>query len=77
MFPETTELTGYMKLHLWVEAIGSDDMDLFVGIEKYDQKGERVKFAFFSVLEDGSVALGWLRVSRRELDLKCSTPEQL
>ena len=76
VFPETTELTGYMKLHFWVEPVGSDDMDLFVGIEKYDQNGERVKFPFFSLREDGGVALGWLRVSHRELDLKRSTPEQ-
>jgi predicted acyl esterase len=34
VFPEKTELTGNMKLHLWVEAIGSDDMDLFVGLMK-------------------------------------------
>ena len=76
VFPETTELTGYMKLHLWVSPIGSDDMDLFVGIEKYNQGGERVGFAFADTWDDGSVALGWLRVSHRELDLKRSTPEQ-
>lgn len=76
VFSETTELTGYMKLHLWVSPIGSDDMDLFVGVEKYDKNGERVKFAFADTKEDGSVALGWLRVSHRELDVKKSTPER-
>jgi predicted acyl esterase len=76
VFPETTELTGYMKLHLWLSPIGSDDMDLFVGIEKYDKSGDRVPFAFADTKEDGSVALGWLRVSHRELDLTRSTPER-
>jgi predicted acyl esterase len=29
-----------------------------------------------NALEDGRVALGWIRVSHRELDLQRSTPEQ-
>ena len=36
-FGEETELTGHMKLKLWVQADGSDDMDLFVAIEKIDR----------------------------------------
>ena len=39
-FNEETELTGFMKLHLWVEADGNDDMDLFVAIKKLDAKGK-------------------------------------
>ena len=27
-FTSTTEITGYMKLYLWVSSVGSDDMDL-------------------------------------------------
>jgi uncharacterized protein len=76
LFRETTELTGHMKLRLWVEAIGADDMDLFVAIQKFDRKGRYVPFAAFSALEDGPVALGWLRASHRELDEKRSTPHQ-
>ena len=76
VFPEATELTGHMKLRLWVEAIGADDMDLFVAIQKFDRNGKYVPFAAFSALEDGPVALGWLRVSHRELDRKRSTPYQ-
>lgn len=76
VFDKETELTGYMKLHLWVSPIGSDDMDLFVGVDKYNLKGERVGFAFSDTHDDGSAALGWLRVSHRELDKKLSTPEQ-
>ena len=35
-----------------------------------------MSFPFFSTFEDGNVALGWLRVSRRELDDAASTPAQ-
>lgn len=73
VFPEDTELTGHMKLRLWVEAIGADDMDLFIAIQKLDRRGNYVPFAAFSALEDGPVALGWLRASHRELDKKRST----
>jgi hypothetical protein len=75
-FDADTELTGYMKLRLWVEADGASDMDLFVGVQKLDQLGERVPFPFFSTFDDGDVALGSLRVSRRELDQNASTPHQ-
>ncbi len=76
VFPEATELTGYMKLHLWVEAVGADDMDLFVALQKLDRAGNYVPLAGFSTMEDGPVALGWLRVSHRELDEQRSTPWQ-
>ena len=76
VFPVDTELTGHMSLHLWVEAIGADDMDLFVGVQKFDRRGEIVPFVFYALLENGPVALGWLRVSHRELDSQRSTPEQ-
>ena len=75
-FEEKTELTGYMKLKLWVQADGSDDMDLFVAIEKIDHAGYIVLFPFFGNHDDGPAALGWLRVSHRELDKEKSTPYQ-
>jgi predicted acyl esterase len=75
-FDERTELTGYMKLKLWVQAEGSDDMDLFVALEKIDRAGYIVHFPFFGNHDDGPVALGWLRVSHRELDEQKSTPFQ-
>lgn len=75
-FDEDTEITGYSKLRLWVSAEGSDDMDLFVALQKLDADGNKVNFPFFSTFEDGNVALGWLRVSRRELDEQKSTPHQ-
>jgi len=75
-FDEKTELTGHMKLKLWVQAVDNDDMDLFVAIEKFDRTGDIVPFPFFSNHDDGPVALGWLRVSHRELDEEKSTPYQ-
>jgi predicted acyl esterase len=75
-FDKKTELTGYMKLKLWVQADGSDDMDLFVALEKIDRTGYLVPFPFFGNHDDGPAALGWLRVSHRELDKDKSTPSQ-
>lgn len=75
-FDADTELTGPMNLRLWVEAVGAHDMDLFVGIRKVDAGGDVVPYPFFSTLDDGNVALGWLRVGRRELDEAASTPER-
>jgi predicted acyl esterase len=67
-FAEPTELTGEASLRLWVEADGSDDMDLFVALQKLDAAGQEVGFTFYSFYEDGPIALGWLRASHRELD---------
>ncbi len=75
-FEEKTDLTGYMKLKLWVQAHGSNDMDLFVAIQKIDRCNEIVAFPFLSNHDDGPVALGWLRVSHRELDPEKSTAYQ-
>lgn len=75
-FAEETELTGYMKLKLWVEAVGSNDADLFVAVQKLDQDGEMVPFTFWNEFDNGPVALGWLRASHRELDPDRSTPYQ-
>ena len=51
-------------------------MDLFVAIQKLDETGAIVPFVFYAMLENGPVALGWLRVSHRELDPERSTPQQ-
>jgi predicted acyl esterase len=75
-FARDTEVTGYAKLKLWVATSAGQDMDLFVAIYKIDTKGETVPLAFFSVFEKGPVALGWLRVSHRELDPARSTAHQ-
>ena len=74
-FDAETELVGHMKLQLAVSTTDADDMDLFVVVEKL-HAGERVGFTHWAVFEDGPLALGWLRVSRRELDAERSTEYQ-
>lgn len=75
-FEEDTELTGNMKLKLWISADNADDMDLFAGIKKVNRQGGEVNFPDFNHIEHGQVATGWLRVSHRELDNAKSTPLQ-
>ncbi|MEO6359553.1 MAG: CocE/NonD family hydrolase [Sphingomicrobium sp.] len=74
-FGEDAELTGNACVRLWVEADGSDDMDLFVALQKIDATGQPVGFTFYAFYENGPIALGWLRVSHRALDPERSRPE--
>lgn len=67
-FTSAVDVIGGMKLRLWVEADGSDDMDMYVAIKKIDRDGNTVDFPFANVLEQGPTALGWLRVSHRSVD---------
>ena len=71
-FEEDTELTGYMSLKLWVSSDG-DDMDLFVTVRKLDRSGNEVFFDAWAAPARWPVALGWLRLSHRELDKERST----
>ena len=73
-FAEETELTGYMKLHLWVEADGNDDMDLFIAIQKLDKNGKWLPVNVMGSPHPG--APGKLRVSLRETDPEKSTDFQ-
>lgn len=74
-FDEDTVLVGNMKAALWVESIGSDDMDLFVAVRKIDVEGGIVDFYGFSGLNGKDcVARGWQRVSHRATDPTKSTP---
>jgi uncharacterized protein len=73
-FEQDTELTGYMKLHLWVEAIGASDLDLFVVVQKLDPQGNVLAPLVLDEPFDGS--MGRLRVSHRQLDSERSTPDQ-
>jgi predicted acyl esterase len=70
-FEEDTEITGYLKLRLWVEAEGHDDMDLFINVQKLSTKGDWLPITIFGENHPG--AWGKLRVSRRKLDEKLST----
>ncbi|KAJ5674371.1 uncharacterized protein N7477_004305 [Penicillium maclennaniae] len=72
-FSEDTELTGNMRLRLWVAADQGEDMDLFVQLDKLDKDGKITPFVAFSMVDDGPLGLGWLRVSHRELDIAKTT----
>lgn len=74
-FTEDTDVVGHMALTVFIEAEDTDDVDLFVGIEKLDRHGNEVYF--FSASggnANGPVSRGWLRASKRELDVQRSTP---
>ena len=51
-------------------------MDLFIGIDKLDASGARLLFYAKTGFMEGPVAMGWQRVSLRDLNLARSTPQQ-
>jgi putative CocE/NonD family hydrolase len=81
-FAQDTELSGYMKLRLWVEtrAEGSgpppDDMVICVAVGKLDREGRTVHFEGSVGNHFDLVSRGFCRVSRRELDEGRSTEWQ-
>jgi len=76
-FEKDTQITGYLKVHLWVEAKDTNEQDLFLLVEKLDSQGNLLVPAaesvgqYFPVPPPGSE--GRLRVSMRQLDDKRST----
>lgn len=86
-FNKRTVMVGYPKAHLWVEADGSDDMDLFILVQKLDKYGNQLSQFIVpnqgammqDLTESGGSVLrykgsnGRLRVSARHLDKKLST----
>ena len=76
VFDRDTELVGHAKLKIFMSTDDSDDMDVFVGLYKFDAQGRFVPMAYYTFFEDGPVALGWLRASHRELDEERSTEFQ-
>lgn len=73
-FEEDTEITGYMKLHAWVEAENHNEMDVFITVQKLDENGNFIPTNVLGEPHPG--AWGKMRVSRRELNEKLSTPYQ-
>jgi predicted acyl esterase len=74
-FTKDTELSGYMKLRVWVEArsekageASPDDMALFIAVNKLDQDENSVHFNGSVGINEDMVTRGWCKVSRRELD---------
>jgi predicted acyl esterase len=88
-FEQETVMVGYPKAHLWVEARGADDMDLFVLIQKLDAYGTPLQqftvpnqnARIHDLTDHGATILrykgsdGRLRVSARHLDEKLSTED--
>lgn len=66
---QPTEITGYMKLHLWVSALDHHDMDLSVRIEKLSKEGKPL----LDLTGNRIAATGMLRVSMHQLDASKST----
>lgn len=67
-----TEITGYMKLHLWVAAPDNDDMDLSVRVEKLSKDGQPIPDRTGNRI----VATGQMRVSMRQLDTLRTTESE-
>ena len=88
-FDRETVMVGYPKAHLWVEAKGADDMDLFLLVQKLDAYGTPLQQftvpnggpMMQDLTERGASILrykgsnGRLRVSSRRLDPALSTDE--
>jgi predicted acyl esterase len=86
-FDRETEMVGYPKAHLWVEAKGANDIDLFVFVQKLDAHGSHLQqftvpnqgARMQDLTERGCSVLrykgsnGRLRASARHLDKALST----
>ena len=75
-FDRASEITGHMRLKLWVSTDQGDDMDLFVLVKKLDAAGNEVCFEARENDPTGPVSHGFLRVSHRALDKERSRPFQ-
>lgn len=65
-FDKDTEIIGYLKLRLWVECRGHNNMDIYCWATKHKANGEFVPIRFMGEVFRGP--WGSMRVSRRELD---------
>lgn len=75
-FKQDTDLAGHAALRLWAASPGAADLDIFVALDKVGADGQVVRYPFFAYLDDGPLALGWMRATRRELDPELSTPDR-
>lgn len=66
-FSSATEVTGTSRLHLTLSISEGSDADLFVTLQKLDRDGNMVYFPYHSFINDGYVAWGWLKASKRKL----------
>ncbi len=64
VFAEDTEISGPMALRCFMSIEAGFDLDLFVGIRKFDSQGVEVQF-WNRLSRHDIVTRGWLRASRR------------
>lgn len=74
-FAEDTEITGPMSARLWISVRGASDVDLFLGVEKW-QGGKYVGFEGSYGFPRDRVTTGWQKASLRELDTAQSSVGQ-
>jgi len=72
-FSQDTEITGYIKLKLWVQAPDHDDMDIFAFARKIDRNGQEQQTQVVTGRGHPGPN-GRLRVSVRATDPALSTP---
>ena len=72
LFEKDTEITGYSKVKLWVEAETANDMDVYVRITKLDSNGRLMLHN--SIMYNYPGPNGMLRASLRETNPEKSTP---
>ena len=70
-FQKETEITGYSKTRLWMSTDKSNDMDIFIRLNKLDSNGKKL-FANYTNVYSGPN--GRLRASHRETIEEKSTP---
>jgi hypothetical protein len=63
-FTEETEISGPMALRCFISTDLGFDLDLFVGVRKFDEQGREVEF-WNRLSRRDIVTRGWLRASRR------------
>lgn len=63
--PEKSEITGSMRLHLWISVLAADDLDLWARVEKINGLGMRYKGKNNA---GDPVSEGYIRISLRDLE---------
>ena len=76
VFERDTELIGPSALKLTVSTDESDDMDVFVTFRKFDKNGKECTLDGWVTPGIQPIAIGWLRLSHRELDTERSIPNE-
>lgn len=64
VFDRDTEISGPMALRCYMSIDKGFDLDVFVGVRKFDSQGKEVKF-WNRLSREDIVTRGWLRASRR------------